>query len=129
MDPPIFISLLRYAGPNNPPDSLNPQQSQLLDLCVTGPDLTVLDLSLLPLQMPNELPWALDSEPYFSALVSCMLSPRFVRVTFLKLQQLAITSITALKPLENILQGLDLSFNQIANVRPNAHSILPLSRL
>lgn len=128
-NPPIFVTLLRYAGPNNAPRAITPQRSQLLDSFVSGPDLTVLDLSLLPLKAQNELPWGLDDEAYFSALVSCMLSPRFVRVTFLKLQHLAISSITALKPLENILQGLDLSYNQIANVQRDCTVLSTFTRL
>ena len=126
---PILVSLYRYVGPTNVPAALSPQQTRDLATYVEGNESFVMDLSMLPLKEHTRLPWGFDNDSYFGAVVTAMLNPMFIQVTFLKLCHLALTRIDALSPLANILEGLDLSYNQLATVQKDCAILSSFSRL
>ena len=127
-DSPIWVSLNRYAGPQNPPSILSPQQTNSLASYVEGTQAFVMDLSLLPLKEPL-LPWSFENDNYFGAVVAAILSPIYVPVTFLRLSHLTLTKVDALSPLAGILEGLDLSYNQIKSVERDLSILSTFSRL
>jgi hypothetical protein len=96
---------------------------------VEGQGVYVMDLSMLPLKEAVNLPWSFENESYFGAVISSLLNPIFIPVTFLRLSHVALHKIDALAPLANILEGLDLSYNQIPTVQKECSILSDFTRL
>lgn len=129
-EPQVWLSLLRFSGPKDAPRALTPHQSQLLELFVRDEERTTIDLSGLPLKEPELFPWSLHDEPeYLSALVSSLMHPRFLRISFLCMSHVSLTDLGPLYPLKGIIQGLDVSYNQIATVAGNCKVLSSFTRL